>query len=238
MPYVLVMPPQGSPLRGVALLLPGGDGRVKLDARGCSRALAGNFLVRSAGLFREAGYITALVDAPSDHRGPDGLAGFRNTEAHAKDLGVAIAGLRTRFRLPVWVVGTSRGTISASNAASRLAGDAAPDGVVLSSVLSTGSPSAKTWTAQTVFDLVLAAVKVPALVLGHADDTCRRSPPGEMDHVLQELGSTRKASHLVEGARSGSQPSGDGACEGRSPHGYFGQEAEAVGAIVRFMAAS
>jgi hypothetical protein len=113
--------PKGSEQAGrIALvLLPGGPGTVALDADACARQLKGNSLVRSRGLFHGMGFVTALVDAPSDHRGGDGLAGFRIAPQHADDIGKAIADVRRRTGAPVWLAGTSRGAISAVNAAAR-----------------------------------------------------------------------------------------------------------------------
>ncbi|WOB06301.1 hypothetical protein [Piscinibacter gummiphilus] len=236
MPYSLARPAERLAVRGALVLLAGGDGHLKLDAQGCPKALGGNFLVRSASLFREAGYATALVDVPTDHQGVGGLAGFRNTEAHGADLGLVVADLRRRVKGPLWVIGTSRGTISAANVASRATGDAAPDGVVLSSALIHGTTGGvKPWTQQTVFDLSLAAIKVPVLVIGHVHDQCLRSPPGEMPRLLAQLGSARKQMVSVEGGAGPSGQASLGACEGRSPHGYVGQEAATVDTIVRFM---
>lgn len=236
MPYSLAQPPDGVALRGAVVLLAGGDGHLKLDAQGCPKALGGNFLVRTAGLFRDAGYVTALVDVPSDHLGADGLAGFRNTEAHGADLGKVVADLRRRAKGRVWVIGTSRGTISAANVASRATGDAAPDGVVLSSALMQGTTGGlKPWTQQTVFDLSLTSIKVPALVIGHVHDRCFRSPPAEMPRLLAQLGSTRKQMITIEGGRAPTGQASLAACEGRSPHGYVGQEPATVETIVRFM---
>lgn len=239
MPYSLAQPADGVAVRGAVVLLAGGDGHLKLDALGCPKALGGNFLVRSAGLFRDAGYLTALVDVPTDHHGVDGLAGFRNTEAHGTDLGRVVTDLRRRTKGPVWVIGTSRGTISASNVASRATGDAVPDGVVLSSALMHGTTGGlKPWTQQTVFDLPLTAIKVPVLVIGHVHDQCLRSPPGEMPRLMAQLGSARKQMVSVEGGTAPAGPASLSACEGRSPHGYFGQEAATVETIVRFMQAN
>ncbi len=47
---------------------------------------------------------------------------------HAEDIGKVIADVRERTKLPVWLVGTSRGAISAANAASRLTGPPRPTG--------------------------------------------------------------------------------------------------------------
>ena len=160
------------------VLLPGGPGYAALDAKGCAGKLKGNSLVRSRDLFHRAGFVTALVDAPSDHRGEDGLGGFRMSPQHAEDIGKVIAYLRERTKLPVWLVGTSRGTISAVNAASRLTGPAAPDGLVLTSPVTSGRVGGyKAWVAQTVFSARLDAIRVPVLVVAHAADTCIRTPP-------------------------------------------------------------
>jgi len=82
------------------MLLAGGSGHVDLDDQGCPRALRGNSLVRFISLFGAGGFGTALVDAPSDHLGQDGLGGFRIDAAHAEDLGRIVAELRRGRRAP------------------------------------------------------------------------------------------------------------------------------------------
>lgn len=236
--YAFVPPPaaaaQGHPI--TLLLLPGGAGHADLDERGCARKLQGNSLVRSLPLFHAAGFGTALVDAPSDFHGEDGLGGFRIDARHAQDLGQLIAALRTRTQGAVWVVGTSRGAISAANAASRLTGTAAPDGLVLTSALMAGQPGAKkAWVAQSVFDLPLEDIPVPVLVVGHAADTCVRSPASLMDRIVARTRGPRQQIATVSGGPARPAPSGLDACEGRTPHGFVGQEAEVVTGIARFV---
>lgn len=218
------------------LLLAGGAGHLDLDAQGCARKLKGNSLVRSIPAFTEAGFGTALVDAPSDFHGEDGLGGFRTDARHAQDIGQVIAGLRTRTRGTVWVVGTSRGAISAANAAARLAGPAAPDGLVLTSALMAGQAGAKkAWVAQSVFDLPLEDITVPVLVVGHAADTCVRSPPNLMDRIVARTRGPRQQLVAVTGGPARPAPVGLDACEGRSPHGFVEQEAEVAAGIARFV---
>jgi hypothetical protein len=218
------------------LLLAGGAGHLDLDAQGCARKLKGNSLVRSIPVFTEAGFGTALVDAPSDFHGEDGLGGFRTDARHAQDIGQVIAGLRTRTRGTVWVVGTSRGAISAANAAARLAGPAAPDGLVLTSALMAGQAGAKkAWVAQSVFDLPLEDITVPVLVVGHVADTCVRSPPSLMDRIVARTRGPRQQLVTVTGGPARPAPVGLDACEGRSPHGFVEQEAEVAAGIARFV---
>jgi pimeloyl-ACP methyl ester carboxylesterase len=123
--------PQSSSGEGARIslvLLVGGGGNLNLDDKGCPRALTRNSLMRMLPLFHDAGFVTTLVEAPSDFPGDDGLAGFRIAPQHADDLGKVIFDVRARTNGSVWLVGHSRGTISAANAAARLSGAAAPDG--------------------------------------------------------------------------------------------------------------
>lgn len=222
--------------KAALVLLAGGGGHIDLDAEGCPKLLRGNSLIRMARMFRGMGFATALVDAPSDHFGEDGLAGFRSAPAHAEDLGKVIAGVRARTRLPVWLVGTSRGTISAVNAASRLKGDAAPDGVVLTSALMYGNQGNKYWVRDSVFDFDLKTVTLPLLLVGHEEDGCFRSPPGQMPRLFDRLGSTRKQMVRMTGGPGSRAGSGPEACAGRSPHGFIKQERELAEGMARFIA--
>lgn len=218
------------------VLLPGGSGHIDLDDSGCPRALKGNSLIRSIPLFNAAGFGTALVDAPSDYQGEDGLAGFRTAAQHAQDLGHVIATLRARNQGSIWVVGTSRGAISAANAATRLSGPQAPDGVVLTSALMAGQSGAKkSWVAQSVFDLPLENMRIPLLVIGHAADTCVRSPPNAMEKVAARAPSVRQQVVTVRGGPVYQGLPGLDACEGRTPHGFVDQEAEVADGIARFI---
>jgi len=226
-------PAHGEPI--AVVLLPGGGGHVALGENGCPRALKGNSLVRSIALFHDLGLATALVDSSSDYTGEDGLAGFRSSAQHADDLGKVIADVRSRVNGSVWLIGTSRGTISAANAASQLSGAVAPDGVVMTSVVTSGVRSArKPWVSQTVFDFPLDKIRIPMLLVGHAADTCARTPPSFMGSVASRTSSPRKQIVTVTGG-PGVPRDGVDACEGRAPHGFVDQEAEVVAGIARFI---
>lgn len=217
----------------VLVLLAGGGGHLNLDDAGCPRALKGNSLVRMLPDFHAAGFITALVDAPSDHPGEDGLAGFRIDPQHADDIGKIVADLRQRNNAPVWLAGTSRGSISAVNAAARLSGTAAPDGLILTSALMSGGK--KGWLTQTVFALPLELIRMPLLIVGHLTDSCIRSPADQMESVAARTHSIRQQVATVSGGPGHAGLPGIEACEGRTPHGYIGQEAELAAGIARFI---
>ncbi|MFM7344911.1 MAG: alpha/beta fold hydrolase [Tagaea sp.] len=231
---VSIAAPQGPPAF-VFVLLPGGSGLIDLDPQGCPRALRGNSLIRAIPEFHKGGAVTALVDAPAEWRGQHDLSTFRIEPGHAEALGVAIKALRETYRVTVWLVGTSRGAISAANGASRLTGDAAPDGVILTSPVSQGARGNLPFVSQDVFQLPLARISMPLLVLGHAGDTCVRSPPENVRRIADAAAaSPRKRAHVMTGGPS-TPPNDPQACEGRSPHGFAEQEAEMAAHILRFV---
>lgn len=232
--YTLSLPDGGA--SAVLMLLVGGGGWLDLDDAGCPRRLRGNTLVRSLPAFHAEGLATALVDAPEGWTGDDGLAGERITGRHARDLGRVVADLRRRTGLAVWVVGTSRGSLSAANAAARLDGTQAPDGLVLSSVVSVSTPSQrKPWAVQTVFDLPLAQVRASVLLIGQSEDRCVASPPEALPRIAAGFVAAARLEAVVVTGGPGRPAPGVDACEGRSPHGYLQQEAEVAAGIARFV---
>jgi hypothetical protein len=217
------------------VLLVGGGGHLNLDANGCPRALRGNSLVRSLPHFHSAGFATALIDAPSDHPGEDGLKGFRLNSKHADDLGIVIADVRRRNKGLIWIVGTSRGTISAVNAAVRLTGSASADGLVLTSPITSGGTGGKRpWAVQTVFDVRLEAIRIPVLVIGHAADNCPRTPSRLMTKITARTNGVREQVVTVTGG-PGRKHVGLDACQGRTPHGFIDQEAVVAAGMARFI---
>jgi pimeloyl-ACP methyl ester carboxylesterase len=226
---------QPSPVALVMLI--GGGGYMNLDDKGCPQLLGRNVLVRMSPLLHQAGVSTALVDAPSDMQSDEGLAGFRISPDHAEDVGKIIADVRARTQGAVWLVGHSRGSISAANVAARLSGPAAPDGVVLLSALMVGDNRArKAWVAQSVFTSDLGAIKIPLLLVGHVADNCTRSPPGLMDSALAKSGSPRGQVALVSGGPVvAGRAESLAACEPREPHDFVEQEGAVAAGLVRFL---
>jgi hypothetical protein len=221
----------------VLVLLPGGPGFADLDAKGCARTLKENSLIRSQALFNKAGFATAIVDAPTNYRGADGLGGYRLATPHAEDIGKVIADVRRRAKGPVWLVGTSRGAISAANAASRLKGEQAPDGLILTSPVTSGKVGGrKAWVAQTTLGAPLEAIRLPVLVVAHAADSCIRTPPSLAGRITARTNGSREQTVVIKGG-TGKRAAGKSvnACKGNSPHGFVGQEAEVAAGMVRFI---
>lgn len=215
-----------------AILFSGGAGSVGIHPGEAVAEPApfgrGNFLVRTRRLLAAQGILVATVDPPSDQEGSL-TAAFRLSADHAADIGALAGWLKGRGGGPVWLVGTSMGTLSAANAAIRLGGKV--DGIVLTSTITVGNRN-QSYPYDGVLGLGLEQLAIPALVMAHAADTCWATPPRDAERLLERLEtSPRKAMAWI----SGGAPAKSAACEAMSPHGYFGREDEAVAAIAAFI---
>jgi hypothetical protein len=221
---LLHLRPAGTPVASV-ILFAGGDGNLALSAGGLGQ-LKGNFLVRTRMRWAREGFLVAVLDRPSDR--PHGLWNFRTTSEHATDVGQAIAAMREIARVPVWLVGTSMGSLSAANAAARLS-EGGPDGIVLTSSVTEVSKA----SYETTLHAGLGDVRVPTLVVHHKDDACRASPYSGAEDILKALGLKALGRAPVKElmAFEGGSPPISGPCEARAAHGYLGIEAKVVPAI-------
>ncbi len=218
----LLVHPAERPVATV-VLFSGGNGRLGL---GSGRLGPGaNFLVRTRGRFAEHGLLVAVVDAPSDR--PNGLDGFRASAAHADDVRAVLAALREEAAVPVWLVGTSMGTVSAANAAARLTAGG-PDGVVLTSTVTRQGRE----RPESIGDVRLKDIRVPTLVVHHRQDACRATPYADTVGLLRDLSATPRRELLT--FEGGATPQ-SGPCEPRAAHGFFGLDTEVVAAIARWI---
>jgi hypothetical protein len=169
----------------------------------------------------------AFKGNPANHeRAPphDGLRLVQDCKTHAQDVAGVIAALRLEALVPVWVVGTSMGTISSANAAARLR-VGGPDGLVLTS--SVTRRSVITRLGITVRDVGLDEITVPTLVVHHQSDGCVVSPFADAHMLMRQL---RRAPKKEFMAFQGGAPVGD-PCEAFSAHGFMGIDDEVVKAI-------
>jgi predicted alpha/beta-hydrolase family hydrolase len=221
--FILVRPAE-RPVAAVVLFA-GGNGALRL---GSGRlALGGNFLVRNRARFAERGLLVAVVDAPSDHADLDG---FRTSAAHADDVRAVLAALRAEAAVPVWLVGTSMGTVSAANAAARLT-TGGPDGLVLTSTVTRQGRERQ----ESVGDVRLKDIRVPTLLVHHRRDACPGTPYADTVGLMRDLRSTPRRELLTFDGGDAPQ---SGPCEARAAHGYVGLDAEVVEAIARWITAA
>ena len=217
---------QGANPAVTVVLFAGGPGIVDISESGRIGKLGGNFLLAARNFFQEFGAVTAVIDAPTDRR--NNLHGFRDSKDHADDVAQVIRHLRDRYKLPVWLIGTSRGTESVASVGARLAGDRGPDGIVLTSSMLVQHPR----YGSQVLAMELDKVTVPTLIAHHREDACEWTPPGKVAAMRAALKNAKPVKVLwYEG---GSGMKGD-PCEPLHHHGFVGIRRNVVGDIMAWI---
>jgi pimeloyl-ACP methyl ester carboxylesterase len=204
--------------KAAVVLFAGGHGGLQLFPNGAMKWGEGNFLVRSRQLFAEQGLVVAVVDAPSDRQAPPFLGGFRQKPEHAADIKAVIRWLRETSKVPVWLVGTSRGTQSVGYLATELTGADAPDGIVLTATILTDDKG------RPVPAMPLSRIRVPTLVVHHEQDGCGHCAFADIPALMNKLGNAPRSQLL---SFTGGNNRGD-PCEAMAFHGFNGLEREVV----------
>lgn len=201
--------------KATVLLLTGGAGGIGMKN---GIPTSNNFLVRSRDLFAANDFNIAVVGRPSDKDDLDGS--FRTSAEHIEDLRRLVAFLKKDAGLPVWVIGTSMGTISAT-ALAAVAVNEEVGGIVLTSSVTQKKIGA-------VPEQRLEAIRVPVLVVHHEFDECKICVPGDIPQIIRRLKNTLiKKVVFVKG---GANPTGN-PCEALHWHGFIGMEKEVVDLI-------
>ena len=180
--FILIKP--DNPTASV-ILFAGGHGGLGLNGVDTFEWGEENFVVRARRDFAAKGLMVALVDAPSDKPRLNGK--FRVSRKHASDIADVTKYLKGIKDVPVWMVGFSMGTFSATSVAikkRRLI-----SGLVLVSTM-TGVPDELEFLAKKfpdgVASLNLRKVRAPTLIVAHEDDRCDYTPPKKGAEKLKE----------------------------------------------------
>lgn len=198
------------------VLYAGGNGGVLFSGNEVA-TYGGNFLIRARPEFLKQGLIVAIMGAPSDLQAPKYLDdAFRLSDAHAADSRAVVDALRERFKLPVWLVGTSRGTFSAASVGLKLG--KAVDGVVLTS------------TMGDMAGLPVDRFAMPVLLVHHEYDPCPVTAWRDARRMVEKLGAPRKDLLGFAGGNNRGP-----ACEAKGYHGFSGIEADVVAAIAKWI---
>jgi poly(3-hydroxybutyrate) depolymerase len=221
--YLLVHDKSAAP-KAVAISFVGGPGAIGLAKRAESGPVkfgpGAVFLVRVREQLVDADIADAIVDAPSDKL-PQGMDdAFRLGPEHLADIRPLVVDLKQRYPdAKVYLVGTSRGTISAAALAAKL-GDSV-QGVALSSSVTNSN---KMGEGLSHFDF--KTIRIPLLFIHHRDDACSISPY----HNVEQISNKQSLISV-----SGGDPPQSGPCDPLSPHGYFGRESPVVKALKNWM---
>ena len=186
--------------------------------------------MRSSALFANAGFITAVVDSPSDR--PEGPLGgrdggmtdaFRQSSMHLTDIRAVVDFLVDEGAREVYLIGTSRGTLSVAYLATVISHPNV-SGYVLTSTLAENPPAVRTYAPR---------ITDPVLMAHHTGDTCWVTEYDDAQAIYDSIpASTRKEFISVSG---GSPPLVDNPCQALTAHGFLGKEREVVDAIVEWM---
>jgi pimeloyl-ACP methyl ester carboxylesterase len=207
-------------MRGIIVMFPGGADEIGIERDGAIRS-GDNFVVRTRELWARRDYGVVIVDA-IDHRS---MRGQRSTAEYAAVTQTILGFAHSLSTVPVWVMGTSQGSIAAMNAAAH-AGQSELAGVVLTESVSVVGKS-----RETVFDAHPQDVRVPTLVVANRDDRCRVAPPSMANEIAHAM---RDAPATVLFEQGGVARSSND-CSSRSPHGYWGIDEKVVDDIDQWM---
>ena len=219
---VLVQVPDG-PVKAVAVMFPGGDGRIGVSPDG-SIGRIGNFLSRTRAQWVARGLMFAAVDAAPNRAG---TRGDRVGPENRRAIEAIVATLRRRTTAPIWLLGTSAGAPAALAGAASL-----PVGAVRGAVVS--SPVSVAGPRDSVFDVALERVKAPVLIQVHRDDGCAITPPDKAEPLKARLSGSRLVE--IQTYEGGDSPR-SGPCEAFSQHGFLGLERRVVDAAVDWILA-
>ncbi len=220
--FMLTKPEQPA---ATVVLFTGGGGVLDLSPAGYGSG-SGNFLVRSRQLFAAQNLMVTVVDLASDFKkqGKEPPGSVRLSDEHAQDVNAVIAYLRKQASVPVWLVGTSRGTISVANAAASLK-DNPPDGIVLTSSVTSGRN-------ETVYDVDLKRIRMPVLLVHNERDGCKASPYNGMAGIEKKLVNATKLKTLTFRSDTSQVPD---PCQAKTTHGFLGIEEQVVKEIAAWI---
>ncbi len=203
------------------VMLPGGSGEVGLEPDGGIRH-DDNFVVRTRAAWVAAGYAVLIPDTFDQ----TDLRGLRSSPQYARIVDALVELARARSPAPVFLLGTSQGSIAAMNGAAH-ARPGALAGVVL-----TESVSRLGGSGETVFSAEPQDVRVPVLIVANRDDRCDVAPAEDAARIAASL---TRADDVRVLAVAGGLYRSDRPCGSLTPHGYEGIERPVIDAICRWM---
>ncbi|MDR3460694.1 MAG: alpha/beta hydrolase [Beijerinckiaceae bacterium] len=209
-----VAPPH---VQATIVMLPGGAGNVGVDRDGDIRH-GDNFVVRTRALWVAKGYAVVIPDTVDQVN----LRGLRSSSQYAQLVEALIGFARAQAAAPVFLLGTSQGSIAAMNGAAH----ARPG--MLAGVVLTESVSRMGGSHETVFDADPGGVRVPALVVANHDDQCDVAPPEDAPRIAAAMTHSPDV-HVLD--VTGGVVASKKVCGSLTPHGYYGIEAQVVAAI-------
>ncbi|CAN5158201.1 hypothetical protein BH09PSE3_BH09PSE3_18360 [soil metagenome] len=207
--------------RGAIVMLPGGSGDIGLS-RDANPRHGDNFVVRTRKLWAAHGYAVLIPDTIDRAN----LRGERSTPRYAGIVNDIVSFAHAQSFGPIFLLGTSQGSIAATNGAAHASAGS------LAGVVLTESVSVMGGSHETVFDSAPQDVRAPVLIVANRDDKCTVAPPEMASRIAAAMRGSRDVRVL---AVSGGTKRSDNDCGSLTPHGYFGMEDNVVNAISKWM---
>jgi dienelactone hydrolase len=203
-------------------MFPGGSGRTPFEISDGVISKNNNFLIRTSSDFAKKGFLVVVVDSPSDRQVQGMDDDFRTSKAHLQDITNVVDYLTAQGYKSIYLVGTSRGTISAAYIGAEL-NRVNIRGLILTSTMS---------YSKFLRWISMNKVTCPVLIVHHCEDSCKTCPFNEASNMVNIFKGSPKVN--FESVTGGSYPQ-SGPCEPLSPHGYFGIENEVIDKIVQWI---
>lgn len=184
---VLLWEPHGPTPNTVILLIPGGSGNISLAVKdGRAQAQRPHLFSNQREALLQEQFAVAVIDAPSDQE--EMTQDFRMSAQHATDMQAAVHEIRTRFpKARLVLMGHSRGTVSVGHIAPKVSNQINAI-VLLSGLYQAGQASAHVSSGGPGLSKIdLPALKVPILLVHHADDACPIAPMAATADVSKRL---------------------------------------------------
>jgi pimeloyl-ACP methyl ester carboxylesterase len=191
----------------VLVLFPGGSGLLAPE----------NFLVRTHLEFAAKRGSRVIVIGPSSQAGQDGYSDSERLSPDRVSEFRSVLRQLNPERLPVTLVGTSRGTVSAVYLANQLTRDIAS--VVLTATIAGDG---------VLFEAGVESLRLPTLMVHHVRDRCRTSRFDDARRLSKELDLGLVP---VEGGKNVSNDP----CAARTFHGFLGVESTVIEEIERWL---
>ncbi len=211
--------------KATLVLFSGGAGGMGRISTATGWPSSNNFLIRSAPTFQADGpFNIVLVGRASD------IAELGYTERisdqHFHDNEALLRSVKQHSGAPIWIIGTSRGTVSVAALAIRDT-ESLVSGVVLTSSVTNFKVQGAVPTQD------LSKIHVPTLVLHHEHDACKMCPPSGVSWIMSGLKNAPiKSKIMVSGGED--KATGD-PCEALHTHGYAGIEPQVVSIIAAWV---
>jgi len=211
--------PDGKEVRSILLVVPGGNGVMKLSQKSdgtITHTIRSNSFMRLSSFFRERSIGLAFIDVPSDHNDGIGTT-FRKDRAHLTDLEMVTKDLKKRYpSVKIYMGSSGSGGISALFAAKTA-------GQNLSGVILAGAD----YNELHAYDH--SGIKVPVIALHHLEDGCDSSPFIEAKEVAE------KYSFLLVPFTGGKPDTEKDPCASLTKHGFIGLEKQVATTIDDWM---